>query len=572
MSPSTTMQGKQHLAHSHAHEEDIPGTVNLNAAEGDDTGYGQALFPVPAEDPNDPLQWSNFKKTMILIICSFYSFLANAALIGPSPYIDLWAQEFDISPTQASELISYPNLAFGFGSLIFVPLGIEVNQIKFCAGIIGASQCTTYGGLMAARVIHGFGSCVCEALPVQLVNDIFFLHERVCLCLGTFASLPAGYILAGGYGWRLFFYVEFAFGAALLVLAFLFVEETSYDRKAAMATSPTIVESEKATDEMVDRVPANQSDVPIPPRKSFVKTLSPWGRVDRDVPFFTMMARSFTYFLVPQSLWVIASFGINIGLLALAYSYTFPILITSPPYNWTVINSGLFAVAALVGYGLAVPFTSSSDRLAAYFTKRNNGIREAEMRLGVMLPAMLVGPAGIILYGFAAEKSLHWVLYFVGGAMSYFAAYFYFSFTLAYAVDSYHSNTSEMLIAMNLGKQAISFGFGLKVLTWVMESGYAVVMAGIFGGVLLANNLVLLVFMFWGKDIRRFMSTTCTYTTSENSRANHAAKGIYHPPHSCWDDLSSKCHWLTASTMFIDEPIIFAADPSHAVLGWVVAE
>lgn len=24
--------------------------------EGDDTGYGQALFPVPADDPNDPLQ------------------------------------------------------------------------------------------------------------------------------------------------------------------------------------------------------------------------------------------------------------------------------------------------------------------------------------------------------------------------------------------------------------------------------------------------------------------------------------------------------------------------------------
>lgn len=31
---------------------------------------------------------------------------------------------------------------------------------------------------MAARVVHGFGAGVCEALPVQLVNDIFFLHER----------------------------------------------------------------------------------------------------------------------------------------------------------------------------------------------------------------------------------------------------------------------------------------------------------------------------------------------------------------------------------------------------------
>jgi polyferredoxin len=41
-----------------------------------------------------------------------------------------------------------------------------------------------------------------------------------------------------------------------------------------------------------------------------------------------------------------------------------------------------------------------------------------------------------------------------------------------------------------------------------MESGYAVVMSGIFGGVLLVNNLILLVFMVWGKAIRRFMSTT----------------------------------------------------------------
>ncbi|CAJ2510781.1 Uu.00g064060.m01.CDS01 [Anthostomella pinea] len=526
------------LVHSHAREAEIPGTVDLKVTEGDDTGYGQALFPVPAEDPNDPLHWSNFKKTVILIICSFYSFLANAALVGPSPYIDIWAAEFAITPTVASALISYPNLAFGFGSLVFVPLYLKIGRrpvmllslVTFCAGLIGASRCTTYDGLMAARVIHGFGSCkslfgfeddmlthTLEALPVQLVNDIFFLHERgerigyytVCLCLGTFAALPAGYMLSGGgYSWRLFFYVEFAFGMALLVLAFFFVEETSYDRNSATVTSSPPNESEKVGTEEVEQGTLSSSTVTTPPRKTFAQTLSLWGRIDPDVPVFTMAVRSFTYFLVPQSLWVIASFGINIGLLALAYSYTFPILIVSPPYNWSVTNSGLFAIAALVGYGLAVPFTSSSDRLAAYLTKRNNGIREAEMRLGVMLPAMLIGPAGIVLYGLAAERGLHWVCFFIGGAMSYWAAYFYFSFTLAYAVDSYHANTSEMLIAMNLGKQAISFGFGLEVLTWVKESGYAVVMSGIFGGVLLANNLALLVFMLWGKKIHQFMTET----------------------------------------------------------------
>lgn len=31
---------------------------------------------------------------------------------------------------------------------------------------------------MAARIVSCLGAGVCEAMPVQLVNDIFFLHER----------------------------------------------------------------------------------------------------------------------------------------------------------------------------------------------------------------------------------------------------------------------------------------------------------------------------------------------------------------------------------------------------------
>lgn len=130
------------------------------------------------------------------------------------------------------------------------------------------------------------------------------------------------------------------------------------------------------------------------------------------------------------------------------------------------------------------------------------------MRLGVMLPVVLVAPAGLIVYGFAAERNLHWVAYFAGATMSNFGSYFFFTFTLAYAIDSYTANVSEMLIAMNLGKQAISFGMGLDLLSWVMEHGYAVMIAGVFCAILLVNNLALVVFMLWGKRIRRFMAQT----------------------------------------------------------------
>lgn len=200
--------------------------------------------------------------------------------------------------------------------------------------------------------------------------------------------------------------------------------------------------------------------------------------------------------------------GIYIGLGALAFNYTFPLKIVAPPYNWPQTSSGLIAVGNAVGYFLAIPLTFSSDRLAAYLTRKNNGIREAEMRLWVLFIPMLIAPAGLLLYGLTAQRNLHWMGYFAGVAMVNWSAYFYFSFTLAYAVDSYTANTSEMLIAMNLGKQAISFGMGLYLLDWILQRGYAVVIGGIFVAVLLANNLAVFIFVFFGKKIRILTSRT----------------------------------------------------------------
>jgi hypothetical protein len=200
--------------------------------------------------------------------------------------------------------------------------------------------------------------------------------------------------------------------------------------------------------------------------------------------------------------------GIYIGLGALTFNYTFPLKITAPPYNWSETSSGLIAVASFLGYLLAIPFTTSSDRLAARLTRKNNGIREAEMRLGVMLPVMFLAPAGLIVYGLAAERNLHWVAYFAGVVMCQAGSFFYFTFTLAYAIDSYTANISEMLIAMNLGKQAISFGMGLDLLNWVLQHGYAVMIAGVFCAIVAMNNLALIPFMIWGKGIRKFMART----------------------------------------------------------------
>jgi hypothetical protein len=147
-------------------------------------------------------------------------------------------------------------------------------------------------------------------------------------------------LLIEPWGWRLYFYVVLAFSLALFILTYFFVEETSYDRKAHVLSETPSGELSGTQSQEKPSQPVHRETVlrNIPTRKSFVKTLELSGRYDPNVPFFMTMARSFSYFLVPQALWVVTSYGIFIGLGAFAFNYTFPIKITSPPYNWTEVG------------------------------------------------------------------------------------------------------------------------------------------------------------------------------------------------------------------------------------------
>jgi hypothetical protein len=110
-------------------------------------------------------------------------------------------------------------------------------------------------------------------------------------------------MLAGGYSWRLFFYVVLAFAAALFIAAFFLVEETGYKRP-----EPAISPSPSRTDEKADGI-IPTTTFSLPSRRPFISTLKPWSSIDHEAQFFTTMFRSFTYFFVPAVFWVVTTFG-----------------------------------------------------------------------------------------------------------------------------------------------------------------------------------------------------------------------------------------------------------------------
>ncbi|SCO86498.1 uncharacterized protein FRV6_10625 [Fusarium oxysporum] len=481
-------------------DPDIPGTVDMSLSEGQEsTAYGLALYPVPSDDPNDPLQWPKWKKTTLLLLVSVYSFLANGSLFGPTVYVNYLADKFHKTPNQTSQLTTYPNLLFGFGSALS----------------------NSYDTLLGFRMLHAFASSVCEALPAQVVADVFFLHERgkalgwytFALTTGTLSAVAASYMLAGGHSYNLFFWVEFAIGCVLLLAVFFLFEETMFFRDSHIPGVPLNADGSARLQKDEEHQTTEEIEIQATPRNyvrdSYLQQLKPIRRTDPNSPIVMMMVRSFTYFVVPPVFWVCSTYGIIIGLAALAFTATFPGIVTSPPYSWPIENTGLIAVSAFLGYlAAAGPFSSLPDRFSARLTKKNNNIYEAEYRLWCLVVVLFVSPASLILYGYSAEKQLHWFGLVFAVGLFQFGAFFFLTYTLAYAMDSYEANVPEMLIAMNIGKQAISFGFGYEVINWIIKDGYVTVFAGIFCSVLLVNNLTVFVFLVFGKRLRGWYTHT----------------------------------------------------------------
>ncbi len=384
--------------------------------------------------------------------------------------------------------------------------------------VVAASQAQTFEQLLVFHLLACLSCGICESVAVMVIDDIFFLHERggkvgyytASLVFGTLSGVPAGYLLDTGT-WRSLYYVFTACGAALFVVGFFVFIETKFERSETDVQSVVPATSSPESDSKIpaaDHAEKQQIEIPLErvfthPRKSYWSQLSPFPQYNRKVSFWLSLGRSFTYLAYPAVLWTIASYGIFIGTGALFISYTFPALIVQPPYNWSVANSGLISVGGGVGLLLGLPIGPVSDRVAAYFTRKNGMVRQPEHRLYALIPAIVMLPAGTLIYGLCAAYGKPWIAMFIGDAIFQMAAYMGYVITLTYTVDCYNHNVPEMLMIICACKQSISFGLGYDLFNWIAADGLAVI-TGVFAVVLFVVVIQLFTFLAFGLKIRRF--------------------------------------------------------------------
>jgi len=81
----------------------------------------------------------------------------------------------------------------------------------------------------------------------------------------------------------------------------------------------------------------------------------------------------------------------------------------APPYNYSPLTIGFFNFAVLIGAIIGLVTAGPlSDRISIKLTKRNNGIREPEMRLPTMVPYFILMLVGNFVTAFGWHNGWNW--------------------------------------------------------------------------------------------------------------------------------------------------------------------
>ncbi|KAL2841751.1 putative MFS transporter [Aspergillus pseudoustus] len=480
------------------------------------------LTPAPSLDPNDPLRWSTPYKIYIAVLVSLAMVMCNFMAAGPTVAMVEIATDFkEGGNTTLTDWISraayfFNNSALlqGVSCLFWVPLLNKYGRrpvyitayILYFFMIIGAGLSKTYAGELTTRTILGIGAGAGECLAPVTIADVFYLHQRGYGMAVYNAALSAGVafgiIIAGlitiNYHWRVIYWVGAALVGTLIIIVIFFFPETAYRRVG----NPLVERSAEIQKPQPEDTQLESASIPpIPDKMSYLRSLRFWsGETYTDESFWRMFVRPFGLILIPPIFWATIVMSVTIGFLVAVVSNFASAFSTT--YGFEAWQSGLCFIAGMVGCFLGTfaggPF---SDWVADYFTKRNGGIREPEMRLPAIALSVVCAPLSLVLYGCGIANEWHWIVPTVGLGLLSFSITQGTNVSFVYCIDSFRPVAGEVTVTQLAFKSCFGFLLSFYTNPWIEESGYAAAygaMAGISGGCL----LFFIPLFFWGKSIR----------------------------------------------------------------------
>lgn len=198
--------------------------------------------------------------------------------------------------------------------------------------------------------------------------------------------------------------------------------------------------------------------------------------------------------------------------LTLYYNLTESAILSASPYNMHPIDVGYtnfaFAIGSVVGVLTAGPF---SDWMIKRSTIRNNGIREAELRLPALIPFGIALAVGMALAAAATQYKWPWpVLVVLGYGSAGLGITSIPTIGIAYAVDCYKPVSGELMVIATVMKNTSGFAMSYWVPSLGEAHGLMVPLMVWFTFTMLPLFLAIPLWI-WGKRLRRWTKDACVH-------------------------------------------------------------
>lgn len=365
----------------------------------------------------------NFALANFFVVITFV--LVDIGVVIYGPYGDLGISYETINNGWA---LNYAGLAVG--CILFIPFVYRYGRrpvyifsmlFQFAATIWNAKL--NHGGeLLAAYTLAGVGGAISETIVQITIGDLYFIHERAT-ANGIFITMQnvgsyigpvvAGYI-AVNEGWRWIWWWSAIFLAINFILVLFFFEETTYipkftGRSATPIQQDSDSEKVRGKSDDISKQPstkleqtASLEQQPEFKPKSYRERLAfitktPHNPGDFKKHFYQPFVVLFAF---PAVLYAALTYGAVLSWYSVISTVESEYFLDAP-YDWDSAQIGLFNLAPFIG-GLigAVIGGPLNDYAIMWMARRNGGVYEPEMRLWISLPAIIICPLGILMFGF----------------------------------------------------------------------------------------------------------------------------------------------------------------------------
>ncbi|KAK7208161.1 major facilitator superfamily protein [Myxozyma melibiosi] len=511
----------------------VPGTVHLVDLHNHDSATSIIPVPRPSSDPEDPLNWSTARKWRTMALVHFYTFIVGWCSAGVYSILADISAATGLSVADLNSGTGTMLLFFGWGCLIWQPFALTFGRrgsyilslALTCAISVWTAYSTSYATWVVQRILLGlFGSpieCLCEVS----ITDLFFTHQRgqqlgiylLMLSGGAYLAPLCNGFINQSMGWKWVMYWCAILSAVACVLCFFFMEETIYYRETSFEATSDDYSSDHSTAvdeslsiELTKEAKSAAAPAPAPtqqsfaPRRSYLQSLALY-RVIPEKPneFFRIIIRPF---IVSAKLPLVVWVGVYHGVAVCAFSSmnaTASVVLTAAPYNFSSSQVGLTYISPFIGCLIGAIWGGEvNDRICVRLARRNRGYRESEFRLWAAAALCIIPPGGMFVWGVGTNYGVHWFGLVFSMAMLGFAMSTAGTIVLSYMIDSYKELAGETLMAVNIIRCTMAFGYGYAVTPWIENQGYknAFVEMGVISIVLFSTFALVLAI---GKKERR---------------------------------------------------------------------